>query len=95
MKALRKDLICPCCKGSGVQDKHACQAYKQPLWNGKTFQCNLEGRYDLNGVHYCGSHLKQELRNQNRLDEYATLTAKKQKPLTEFQQFMKAQNEQG
>lgn len=95
MSKLRKNLICPCCKGSGVLDKHACQAYKPPTWSGKVVQCNIEGRYELDGVHYCGSHLKQELRKQKRFDEYESIVAKKQKPLTDFQRFMKEQNEQG
>jgi len=70
MKPLRKEFICPCCNGKGVQqNKYACQAYKRPYSNGSVHQCNLEGRYDLDGVHYCGSHLKQELRKQKRLDE--------------------------
>ena len=74
MEKLRIEFICPCCKGVGVQkDKFACQAYRSPTWSGKIFQCYIEGRYELDGVHYCGSHLKQALRKQNRLDEFPKL----------------------
>jgi hypothetical protein len=95
MNTLRKDLLCPCCNGTGVQDKHACQAFKKPYMSGNVHQCSLEGRYDLDGVHYCGIHLKKELKKQNRLDEFEALTVTKEKLVSAYLQFLRNQHGQG